>query len=84
MFDQRREETKMTGELLRVRTVLALTLASGAALADDPTGVLLQERGQAPKWPGPLPEIIDGGSCPQRMQSESFPNQQGFRCIRTQ
>jgi hypothetical protein len=74
----------MTGEFLRVGAVLTLLLASASAYADDPTGVLLQERGQAPKYPGPLPEFIDGGTCPEGMQSESFPNQQGFRCIWTQ
>jgi hypothetical protein len=40
----------MTGRVLKFGAVLALLLAPGSAFADDPTGVLLQERGLAPKY----------------------------------
>lgn len=68
---------------LKVSAVLALLLASGAgAYADDPTGVLLQERGLAPKYPGPVPPYTEGGMCYQGMHSEPFPNVDGYRCVR--
>jgi hypothetical protein len=72
----------MTGRVLKFGAVLALLLAPGSAFADDPTGVLLQERGLAPKYDGPLPEFLDHGPCPQGMQSVAFPNAQQYRCIR--
>jgi hypothetical protein len=62
--------------------VFALMLASGAAYADDPTGVLLQQRGDAPIYPGPLPEFTEGGVCYQGMHAEAFPNLNGYRCVR--
>jgi len=74
----------MTKNALKFGAVLALLLASGVAYADDPTGVLLQERGLAPKYPGPgpLPEFTEGGMCYQGMHSEPFPNLNGYRCVR--
>jgi hypothetical protein len=69
----------------KVGLVLALLLTSGAvAYADDPTGVLLQERGQAPVYPGPgpVPEFTEGGVCFQGMHSIPFPNLNGYRCVR--
>ncbi len=74
----------MTSHVLKFGAVLALLLASGSAFADDPTGVLLQERGLAPKYVGPLPAFLDHGPCPQGMQSVAFPNAQQYRCIRDQ
>jgi hypothetical protein len=69
--------------LLKAGAVLALLLAPAAgAYADDPTGVLLQERGDAPYYPGPLPAFTEGGICYQGMHSEPFPNLEGYRCIR--
>jgi hypothetical protein len=77
------EEAKMTSGLLKTGTVLTLLLASSAgAYADDPTGVLLQERGEVPRYPGPLPAFTEGGVCYQRMHSEPFPNVSGYRCVR--
>jgi len=68
---------------LKCSAILGLLLGSGiVAYADDPTGVLLQERGAAPRAHGPLPEFSDVGPCQAGMQQESFPNAQGFRCIR--
>jgi hypothetical protein len=64
---------------LAVITVLAVP---GNAYADDPTGVLLQERGEAPVYPGPIPEFTEGGVCYQGMHSEPFPNLSGYRCVR--
>jgi hypothetical protein len=67
---------------LKCGAVLGLLLASGAAYADDPTGVLLQERHQLPRSNGPLPRFSDSGPCQRGMQQEAFPNAQGYRCIR--
>jgi hypothetical protein len=73
----------MTRGLLQAGAVFALLLASVAsASADDPTGVLLQQRGLAPVYPGPLPEFTEGGICYQGMHTQSFPNTEGFRCVR--
>ncbi len=73
----------MIHNILKTGAVLGLLLASGAgAYADDPTGVLLQERGYAPSYPGPLPAYTEGGICYQGMHSTPFPNMEGFRCVR--
>ena len=71
--------------ILKVGAILGVTLFSTGAYADDPTGLLLQQRGEAPAWtgPGPLPAYTEGGgACYQGMHSESFPNQAGYRCVR--
>jgi hypothetical protein len=69
--------------ILKAVAIASLLLASSAALADDPTGVLLQERGEAPTYAphGQAPAFSDVGPCQPGTQSESFPNGQGFRCI---
>jgi hypothetical protein len=67
--------------VLTVGGIVALLVSSSAAFADDPTGVLLQERGEMPRQAGPIPEFSDVGPCGAGTQSESFPNAQGFRCI---
>jgi hypothetical protein len=67
--------------LLKYGAVVALLLASASAYADDPTGVLLQERGLAPRSPGPIAQFSDVGPCPAGTQSHSFPNAQGYRCM---
>lgn len=73
----------MTRGLLKAGAVLTLLLASSAgSYADDPTGLLLQERGEAPRYPGRLPAFTEGGVCFQGMHMEPFPNQAGYRCIR--
>jgi hypothetical protein len=69
---------------LKIIAILALALASGAAYADDPTGVLLRERGQEPQSNGQAAEFSDFGPCQAGTQSYPFPNGQGYRCIRTQ
>jgi hypothetical protein len=61
---------------------VALLLASTGAYADDPTGVLLRQRGDAPRYPGPLPAFTEGGICYQGMHSVPFPNFSGYRCVR--
>lgn len=73
----------MTRDLLKIGAVASLLMASSAAFADDPTGVLLRERGQAPTYApqGYAPAFSDVGPCQPGTQSESFPNGQGFRCI---
>lgn len=75
----------MTNGLLKVGAVLTLLLAPSAiAYADDPTGVLLQERGDAPRYPGPgpVPAFTEGGVCYQGMHTTPFPNLSGYRCVR--
>jgi hypothetical protein len=75
----------MTLGHLKVGAVLALLLASaGGAFADDPTGVLLQQQGDAPRYPGPgpLPAFTEGGVCYQGMHTVPFPNLSGYRCVR--
>ena len=69
--------------LLKACAVTALLLTSTAgALADDPTGVLMQERGQQPRYPGRLPRYTEGGPCYQGMHQQAFPNSSGYRCVR--
>jgi hypothetical protein len=67
--------------VLRLGAVIGLLFTSAAAFADDPTGVLLHERGQMPRQDGGSAQFSDVGPCGAGMQSESFPNAQGFRCI---
>jgi hypothetical protein len=62
--------------------IAAMLAFPGSAVADDPTGVLLQERGDQPTYPGPLPEFTDGGPCYRGMHQQAFPNSQGYRCVR--
>jgi len=53
----------MTGGILKVGAILGLLLGSaGSSFADDPTGALLQQRGLAPRYPGPgpLPAYTEG------------------------
>jgi hypothetical protein len=71
--------------LVKAGAALALLLASAAGVyADDPTGQLLQQRGMAPRYPGPgpLPAYTEGGVCFQGMHSE--PSFNGYRCVRNQ
>ncbi len=68
--------------ILKCAAVLVLLFASASAYADDPTGVLLKERGLAPRNYGPNPRFSDVGPCGRGAQSEPFPNGQGFRCVR--
>jgi hypothetical protein len=78
-----RVETDMIRGVLKSGAVLALLLASSAgSYADDPTGILLQERGQQPTYPGRLPRFTDGGPCYKGMHQQAFPNAQGYRCYR--
>jgi hypothetical protein len=78
----------MMRQMLQCGAVLTLLLVSASAYADDPTGVLEQE--QWAKQPltaqerAQLPAFSDGGPCQRGMQSEAFPNTQGYRCIRPQ
>jgi hypothetical protein len=75
----------MTSQTLKYAALLTLLFASGSAYADDPTGILLRERmldqPLTPKQRAELPAFSDVGPCQVGMQSESFPNGQGFRCI---
>ena len=70
---------------LKYTALIALLFASGGVYADDPTGVLLRERMSdqvlTPKQRAGLPAFSDVGPCQVGMQSESFPNRQGYRCI---
>jgi hypothetical protein len=75
----------MVRSALMAGAVLAgLFASSTVALADDPTGILLQLRGMAPQYPGPgpLPAFTEGGPCYQGMHSVARFN--GYRCVRDQ
>jgi hypothetical protein len=67
---------------MKAGAVVALLLASVGAYADDPTSLLLQQRGQLPRYPGYLPRVSDVGPCYRGTHSVAFPNRQGFRCVR--
>ena len=68
---------------LKCSAILGLLLGSGAlAYADDPTGLLLQQRGQLPRSDSALPKFSDVGPCHRGMQQVAFPNGQGYRCVR--
>jgi hypothetical protein len=76
----------MSRSILRTGAAIALLLAPAAvAYADDPTGELLQQRGLAPRYPGPgpLPAYIEGGVCFQGMHSEPSVFS-GYRCVPNQ
>jgi hypothetical protein len=80
-----KEEIAMSRGILKVGAIAALLISSTSAYADDPTGLLLRWRGQVPTYAAPgqaLPAFSDNGPCQPGMQQESFPNQQGYRCIR--
>jgi hypothetical protein len=74
----------MTNRALKLGAALAILLASGAAYADDTTGVLEQmqraDRPYAGHSPGAT-TFSDVGPCGPGSQSEPFPNAQGFRCV---
>jgi hypothetical protein len=72
----------MTRAIAKACLVAAMLVLPGIAFADDPTGVLLQERGEQPTYPGPLPEFTDGGPCYRGMHQQAFPSSQGYRCVR--
>jgi hypothetical protein len=75
----------MTNRTLRYSALFAFLLASAGAYADDPTGVLESEQWAnqplTPQQRASLPAFSDVGPCQPGMQSESFPNRQGYRCI---
>ncbi len=83
MYLFNRRKTNMIRQSLKLGAVLAL-LSASVAHADDPTGVLLRERGLAPLSNGPVAEFSDFGPCAAGTESFPFPNGQGYRCIRTQ
>jgi hypothetical protein len=70
----------MTGSALKFGAIVALIVSSSAALADDPTGILLQQRGHH-RAPGSSHTFSDVGPCGAGTQSQAFPNAQGFRCV---
>jgi hypothetical protein len=72
----------MTRNTLKLAAAIAFLFASAGAYADDPTGVLLQERHQMPRQQGHVPRYSDLGPCQRGTQSVPFPNGQGFRCVR--
>jgi len=73
----------MTRKILQIGVIAALLVASSAAFADDPTGVLLRERGEIPTYAprGYAPAFSDVGPCQPGTQSEAFQNAQDYRCI---
>jgi hypothetical protein len=73
----------MSNRILKAGAVLGFMIASiGGSYADDPTGLLLQWRGQQPTYPGRLPRYSEGGPCYKGMHQQAFPNSQGYRCVR--
>ncbi len=82
------KEMSMTRQVLKFGAVLTLLLVSSSAYADDPTGVLLSEQwanqSLTPKQRAESPAFSDVGPCQPGMQSEPFPNHQGYRCVRKQ
>jgi hypothetical protein len=74
------QEFSMIRSILKVGAVAVLLMSSGAAFADDPTGVLLQQKGHH-RAPGGGHAISYVGPCGAGTQSQSFPNAQGFRCV---
>lgn len=76
----------MTRGMLKIGVLATLLLASASAYADDPTGVLLSEQrwaeGQTAGHHGAQQaQFSDVGPCQAGMQSEPFPNAQGYRCV---
>jgi hypothetical protein len=69
-------------KLWKCFAVIAMVAVPVSAYADDPTGVLLQERGLMPRQQGHVPRFSDVGPCQRGTQSMPFPNGQGFRCVR--
>jgi hypothetical protein len=76
----RRMERQMF-RILRIAVAAAALTVSAGAYADDPTGILLQERHQMPRQ-GHAARFSDLGPCQRGTQSVPFPNGQGFRCVR--
>ena len=70
----------MTRSGLKVGAVAVLLFSSGVAFADDPTSVLLQQKGHH-RAPGAHGMISYVGPCGPGTQSQAFPNPQGFRCV---
>jgi len=60
---------------LKCGAIVGLLMAGGvgAAYADDPTGVLEQERGTLPRANGPLPRFSDAGPCQAACSRRRFP-----------
>ena len=67
----------MNRNVLKVGAAAALT--SSVAFADDPTSVLLQQKGHHRAPGGHM--ISNVGPCGAGTQSQAFPNAQGFRCV---
>ena len=75
---------------LKCGAILALLLASAGAYADDATGVMEQDQSGTHvtmhhRHHGAMKSgraaFSDSGPCQHGMQSEPFPNSQGYRCI---
>jgi hypothetical protein len=68
---------------LQLGAAVVLLLASAVgAVADDPTSILLRQRGFTPVYPGPgpLPTFTESGPCYQGMHAQ--PRFNGYRCVR--
>ena len=70
----------MIRTILKIGAVGAVLIASGAAFADDPTGVLLRVRGEL-QGNGSSAGVSYLGPCGPGTQSQPWPNGQGFRCV---
>jgi hypothetical protein len=69
--------------ILKACAVAALMTTSAAAYADDPTAVLLRERGEIPTYAPPGVQLGASyvGPCAPGTESYPFPNGQGYRCV---
>jgi hypothetical protein len=68
---------------LKLLALAGLVLSSGAAFADDPTSVLLRERGEIPTYAPPGFPVGTSfvGPCAPGTEAYSFPTGNGYRCI---
>ena len=70
----------MIRTIMKIGAVGAVLIASSAAYADDPTGVLLRMRGEL-QGNGGSAGASYIGPCGPGTQSQPWPNGQSFRCV---
>jgi hypothetical protein len=76
-----KQENDMVRTFAKIGAIAALLMASGAAYADDPTGLLLRWRGEVPTYSQGPAGVSYYGPCGPGTQSQAFPNAQGYRCV---
>jgi hypothetical protein len=68
--------------IMKIGAVGTLLMVSGAAYADDPTGVLLSMRGELQGSGSGAVSYL--GPCGPGSHSQPWPNGQSFRCVPNQ